>query len=116
MKNNPKYVRSLQKSYLLDQFYMNLIPYSRYARTVLNCEKNTLLREFLDEPDTPLTFEWPPWDSHTNLLYFARTTFQGECPHKGYFTPSFSFHLLFVTSCFNDAFAQFRVKPGKQYA
>ena len=22
---------------LLDQFYMNLIPYSRYARTVLDC-------------------------------------------------------------------------------
>ena len=49
---------------------MNLIPYSRYARTVLNFEKkktqkkpkkkNTLsIREFLDEPDTPLTFEWP---------------------------------------------------------
>ena len=39
---------------------MNLIPYSRYARTVLNCEKTLFLREFLDEPDTPLTFEWPP--------------------------------------------------------
>ena len=40
---------------------MNLIPYSRYARTVLNCEKKPpFLREFLDEPDTPLTFEWPP--------------------------------------------------------
>ena len=32
---------------------MNLIPYSRYARTVLNCEKRPFLREFLDEPDTP---------------------------------------------------------------
>ena len=39
---------------------MNLIPYSRYARTVLNCEKTPFLHEFLDEPDTSLTFEWPP--------------------------------------------------------
>ena len=38
---------------------MNLIPYSRYARTVLNCEKRPFLREFLDKPDTPLG----PWHS-----------------------------------------------------
>ena len=43
---------------LLDQFYMNLIPYSlhtlytRYTHTVLDCEKVPSLREFLDEPDT----------------------------------------------------------------
>ena len=32
-----------------------------YARTLHGPEKQPyLLREFLDEPDTPLTFEWPP--------------------------------------------------------
>ena len=40
---------------------MNLIPYSRYAHTVLGCEKRPFLREFLDKPDTLLSFEWPPW-------------------------------------------------------
>ena len=45
---------NLQKFHtLLDLFYMNLVPYSRYAHTVLDCEKRTFLREFLDEPDTP---------------------------------------------------------------
>ena len=33
---------------------MNLIPYSRYARTVLDREKRPFLPELLDEPDTPL--------------------------------------------------------------
>ena len=32
-----------------------------YARTLPGPEKQPYLREFLDEPDTPLTFEWPPW-------------------------------------------------------
>ena len=49
-----------KKNTLLDHFSMNLIPYSRYACTVLSREKKTLLLQFLDEPDTPLTFEWPP--------------------------------------------------------
>ena len=53
MKDNPKYVRSPKKITLLAQFYMNLIPYSRYARSVLDCEKRPFLREFLDKPDTP---------------------------------------------------------------
>ena len=54
MKNNPKYIKDLKKNHtLLDQFYMNLILYSRYARTALDCEKRPFLREFLDEPDTP---------------------------------------------------------------
>ena len=53
-ENNPNYVRSQKISYLFDQFYMNLIPYSRYACTVLGCEKWPFVREFLDEPDTPL--------------------------------------------------------------
>ena len=58
---NPQIRKISPKNHtLLDQFYMNLILYSRYARTVLNCEKRPFLREFLDEPDTPLTFEWPP--------------------------------------------------------
>ena len=39
---------------------MNLIPYSRYARTVLICEKRPFLREFLDEPDTPLDIRVAP--------------------------------------------------------
>ena len=53
--------KDLQKHHtLLDQFYMNFIPYSRYARTVLDCEKIPFLSELLDEPDTPLTFKWPP--------------------------------------------------------
>ena len=39
---------------------MNLIPYSRYARTVLNCEKTPFLHEFLDEPDTPLDIRVAP--------------------------------------------------------
>ena len=35
---------------------MNLIPYSRYVRTVPYSEKTPFLREFLDAPDTrPLT-------------------------------------------------------------
>ena len=32
MKNNPNYVRS-PKNHTLDQFYMNLIPYSHYAHS-----------------------------------------------------------------------------------
>ena len=60
MKNTPKYARSQKKTHtLLDQFYMNLIPYSCYARTALNW-KNTLLREFLDKPDTPLDIRVAP--------------------------------------------------------
>ena len=56
MKNNPKYVRSLQKSHLLDHFFMNLIPYSRYTRTVLNCEKIPFYVNFW-------TSLIPPWHS-----------------------------------------------------
>ena len=66
MKNNPKYVRSLQKSYPLEKFYMNLIPNSRYARTVLYCEKRSFLREFLDEPDTPSWHSSAPRDNNRN--------------------------------------------------
>ena len=53
MKNNPKYVKSQKNQTILDQFYMNLIPYSRYARILLDCEKRPFLREFLDKPETP---------------------------------------------------------------
>ena len=53
MKNNPKYVRSQKNHTLLGQFYINLIPYSCYTCTVLDCEKRPFLYEFLDEPDTP---------------------------------------------------------------
>ena len=42
---------------------MNFIPYSRYARTVLDCEKIPFLREFLDKPDTP------SWHSSGPLEY-----------------------------------------------
>ena len=43
--------RSQKKNHtLLDQFYINLIQYSRYARTVLDSEKRRFLRDFLDEP------------------------------------------------------------------
>ena len=56
MKNNPKYVRPPKSHTLLDQFYMNLIPYSRYARTVLDCKKKkkkTFFSWIFGEPDTP---------------------------------------------------------------
>ena len=39
---------------------MNLIPYSRYVRTVPCSEKVPFLREFLDVRDTPLTITVPP--------------------------------------------------------
>ena len=39
---------------------MNLIPYSRYARTVFNYEKSPFLREFLDAPNTPLDIRVHP--------------------------------------------------------
>ena len=42
-----------KKNTLLDHLSMNLIPYSRYACTVLSREKIPFLRQFLDEPDTP---------------------------------------------------------------
>ena len=58
MKNNPKYVRFPQKSYPLRPILHEFDTYSRYARTVLNCEKKPFLHEYLDEPDTPLTLEW----------------------------------------------------------
>ena len=61
MKNNPKYVKSSKNHTLSDQFYMNLIPYSRYAHTVLDCEKRPFLCEFLDEPDTPSWHSSAPW-------------------------------------------------------
>ena len=38
---------------------MNLIPYSRYACTVLDCEKKPFLHEFLDEPYTPFDIQVP---------------------------------------------------------
>ena len=60
MKNNPKYVRFPKTHTLLDQFYINLIPYSRHARTVLDFEKRPFLREFFDESDTPLDFQVAP--------------------------------------------------------
>ena len=50
---------------------MNLIPYSRYARTVLSCEKTPFLREFLDEPDTPLDIPVPPSVMFT-LIYMHK--------------------------------------------
>ena len=39
---------------------MNLIPYSRYVRTVPCSEKVPFLREFLDARDTPLTITVAP--------------------------------------------------------
>ena len=70
MKNNPKYIyrSSLLNHTLLDQFYMNLIPYSRYARTVFNYEKSPFLCEFLDKRDTPLTFECTPREKNMCLI------------------------------------------------
>ena len=56
---NPKYFDLPKSHTLLDQFNINLIPYSRHARTVLNCEKRPFLREFLDEPDTLLDIRVP---------------------------------------------------------
>ena len=41
---------------------MDLMPYSRNARTVLGCEKWPFLREFLDEPDTLSCHSSGPWD------------------------------------------------------
>ena len=55
---------------------MNLIPYSRYARTVLDCEKIPFLREFLNEPDTPSWHSRAPrglppilLGTHINFMY-----------------------------------------------
>ena len=77
MKNNPKISKISKKQYLLDQFYMNLIPYSRYACTVLDCEKRPFLSEFLDEPDTPsCRHQVPPLVS--NRAYIVPT---GEVCH-----------------------------------
>ena len=39
---------------------MNLIPYSRYARTVLDCKKDPFHVIFLDEPDTLLDIQVAP--------------------------------------------------------
>ena len=39
---------------------MNLIPYSCYVLTVLDCKKRPFLPEFLDEPDTPIDIQVPP--------------------------------------------------------
>ena len=44
---------------------MNLIPYSRYARTVLNCEKRPFLGEFLEEPDTHIDIRVAPLGAAT---------------------------------------------------
>ena len=47
-------MRKIKKNHTLqDQFDTNLIPFSRYARKVLNCEKGPFLHEFLDKPDIP---------------------------------------------------------------
>ena len=67
MKNDPKYVRFQKKHTLLDHFYMNLM-YSRYARTVLDCEKRLFLRYFMDETDTP---SW-----HSSTLGFSNGFFK----------------------------------------
>ena len=59
MKNNPKYVRSPKKHTLVDQFYMNLIPYSHYTCTVLDCEKKTLFTWISGRALYPLYIQVP---------------------------------------------------------
>ena len=55
MKNNPKiYVRSQKNHTLLDQFYMNLMPYSHYGRIVLDWgKKDPFYVNFWTSLDTP---------------------------------------------------------------
>ena len=71
MKNNPKYVKSLQKIIpfrpILHEFD-TLFTLRTYSAQLW---MSTLLREFLDKPDT-LDIRVAPRDSHTNLLYFGR--------------------------------------------
>ena len=60
MKNNPKYVRPLKIHTLLDQINMNVIHYSRYARTVLNCEKDPFYVKFWTSLIPPLDIQLAP--------------------------------------------------------
>ena len=97
---------------------MNLIPYSRYACTVFNCEKKKpFLREFLDEPDYPLDIRVGPRApcSPCTSPLGADTAFQGFSPYpevtpppgsgfpvnpvdmyKGLFTVLYFFNCLFI--------------------
>ena len=57
---------------------MNLIPYSRYARTVFNYEKSPFLHEFLDESDTPLDIRGhPPGKKYVSKGVFINTLVGG---------------------------------------
>ena len=47
---------------------MNLMPCSRYTRTVLDCKKLPFLCEFLDEPDTPLVIWVAPWGNEATVI------------------------------------------------
>ena len=63
---------------------MNLIPYSRNMRTVLNCEKIPL-REFFDEPDTPLDIRVvpPPPGKKYKMFSFTEAAAVYNLPLQG---------------------------------
>ena len=64
---------------------MNLIPYSRYARTVLDCEKRPFLREFLDDPDTS---SWHARGLHGLIGYnFSLAILNTKWPCSFWLTP-----------------------------